>query len=631
MIVPIEWLKEYVDIKKSPKEIAASFTALGLMLDRPIENNVLDLEHRMDRSDWLSIVGCARDLAAMEGLPLKSPEGLVPESAGSGGVEIKVEADDLVHRFNTRVFRGVKVTESPKWLRERLEAYGLPSKNNIVDITNYVMVELGQPMHAQDLAKFSEQEIVLRRAKTGEEITTLLGEKVKLDNETLVLAEGKNLIGIGAIVGSPATAVDQNTTDIILDAGNYNQSNVRKTSRRLNIRNETVLRTEKFLHPHLTQVAIERATKLILELAGGQYFENTDYYPKEIPLTKMELRYLRIEKVGGVFVEPQTIRNILESLGYRVLNTIPDGLKLEVPYFRTDVQVEDDIVSDILRISNYENIPLEAISAAPPKEVTPEIYNFEEKCRDILVALGMHEHITNPLVKFDENDTDTGQIRLENSLNSEQDALRTSIYKTLKPVLAIYRKHKIGGAKLFEVGLTYYKTGKRYEDIKEVRTIEGVVSTENGVVEASNKVKAILAAFFKNLGVDNVRYEKSDAVGVNTAVIFQNKLALGEVRLDSFTLFSENLLKAEKSQLRVRDTLMHKTTEDITLEVDANKALGPTLAKIKGSSEKIADVFVADEFVKGNKKAITIRLTFESENEMGRAEVEEIKKAITKP
>ncbi len=628
MIVPIEWLKEYVNIKKSPKEIAASFTALGLMLDRPIENNVLDLEHRMDRSDWLSIVGCARDLAAMEELLLKLPEGLVPESTGGGGVEIKVEADDLVHRFNTRVFRGVKVAESPKWLRERLEAYGLPSKNNIVDITNYVMVELGQPLHAQDLAKFSKQEIVLRRAKTGEEITTLLGETVKLDNETLVLAEGKNIIGIGAIVGGSATAIDQNTTDIILDAGNYNQSNVRKTSRRLNIRNETVLRTEKFLHPHLTQVAIERATKLILELAGGQYFENTDYYPKEMPLTKMELRYSRIEKVGGVFVEPQTIRNILESLGYKVLNTIPDGLKLEVPYFRTDVQVEDDIVSDILRISNYENIPLEAISAAPPKEVTPEIYNFEEKCRDTLVALGMHEHITNPLVKFDENDTGTGQIRLENSLNSEQDALRTSIYKTLKPVLAIYRKHKIGGAKLFEVGLTYYKTSKRYEDIKEVRTIEAVISTENGVLETSNAVKGILAAFFKNLGINNVRYEKSEVAGVNAAVIFQGKLALGEVRLDSFTLFSENLLKAEKSQLRVRDTLMHKTTEDITLEVDANKALGPMLAKIKSSNEKIADVFVADEFVKGNKKAVTIRLTLESQSEIGRSEIEEIKKAI---
>ena len=632
MIIPIEWLKEYVDIKKSPKEIGESFTALGLMLDRLVENGILDLEHRMDRSDWLSIVGCARDLAAIEGLPLRLPEGAVPEktgeSKGSGGVEIKVEAPDLVRRFNTRVFRGVKVKESPKWLRERLKSYGLPSKNNIVDITNYVMVELGQPMHAQDLAKFSKQEIVLRRAKTGEEITTLLGERIKLDSETLVLAEGKNLIGIGAIVGSPATAVDESTTDIILDAGNYNQSNIRKTSRRLNIRNETVLRTEKFLHPHLTQMAIERATKLILELAGGQYFENIDYYPKEVPLTKMPLRYSRIEKVGGILLPAQTVKNILKALGYRVLEENSAGMQIEVPYFRTDIAVEDDIVSDILRINNYENIPLEIISAAPPKEVTPEIYNFEEKCRDILVSLGMHEHITNPLVKFDGNNTAAGQIRLENSLNSEQDALRTSIHETLKPVLAIYQKHKINSAKLFEVGLTYYKIGDRYENIKEIRTIEGVVSTENGVKQASNTAKEILAAFFKNLGIDNVRYEKPEGIEINGAVIFQNKLALGDIRLDSFTLFSESSLKAEKSQLRVRDTIMHKTTEDITLEVDTDRALGPTLAKLKGLNEKITDVFVVDEFVKGNKKAVTIRLVLESANETNREEVEKIKSSI---
>lgn len=625
MIVPIEWLKEYVDIKKSADKIAESFTALGLLLDRPVENDVLDLEHRMDRSDWLSIVGCARDLAAMEGLELKLPEGLVPEKAGDGGVEIKVEATDLVHRFNTRVFRGLKVAESPKWLKDRLEAYGIATKNNVVDITNYVMIELGQPMHAQDLAKFSKQEIVLRRAKTGEEITTLLGETVKLDSETLVLAEGKNLIGIGAIVGSPATAVDETTTDIVLDAGNYNQSNVRKTSRRLNIRNETVLRTEKFLHPHLTQVAIERATKLILEIAGGQYFENADYYPKEAPLTKMTLRYSRVEKIGGIVLEKEKIREILEALEYRVLTAESTGLKLEVPYFRTDVLVEDDIVSDILRINNYANIPLEVVSSAPPKEVTPEIYKFEEKCRDVLVSLGMHEHITNPLVKFHEGEGgDKTQIRLENSLNSEQDAMRTSIYETLKPVLAVYKKHKIGGAKLFEVGLTYHKTGNRYEDIREIRTIEGLVAIENGVKQASDAVKAILTALFRNLGIDNVSYEGL----ANTTTILQGKLELGQIRLDSFTLFSENLVKAEKKNLRVRDTIMHQTTEDITLEVDADKTLGPILSKIKDSNKKITSVYVVDEFTKGDKKAVTVRFILEDANEVSREEVEKIKTAI---
>jgi phenylalanyl-tRNA synthetase beta chain len=188
MKVPLIWLKDYIDTKKTPKEIAESFTALGLMLDKPIEKDVLDLEHRMDRSDWLSIIGCARDFAAMEGLKFKFPE--LNKTAGkqpkkSQIIDIKIECPDLVHRFNTRVFRGIKVKKSPKWLSERLEAYGIPSINNIVDITNFVMVELGQPMHAQDIAKMEKPEIVIRRAKDNEEITTLLGQQIKLNSKQL--------------------------------------------------------------------------------------------------------------------------------------------------------------------------------------------------------------------------------------------------------------------------------------------------------------------------------------------------------------------------------------------------------------------------------------------------------------
>ena len=521
MIVPIEWLKEYVNTKKSPEDIAKSFTVLGLMLERIIEGKVLDLEHRMDRSDWLSIVGCARDFAAMEGKELKKPEGITPEPNGAGKVEIKVKAPDLVKRFNTRVFKNIEVKESPDWLKKRLDLYGIPSKNNIVDITNYVMVELGQPMHAQDLAKFSKQEIVLRKAKNGESIITLLGEEVELDKDTLVLAEGKNIIGIGAIVGGAQTAVGENTKDIVLDAGNYNQANIRKTSRRLGIRNETVLRTEKFLHPEATQKAIERATKLILDLAGGTYHINEDYYPKEVPLTTMTLRYSRVKQIGGIELSQESIKTTLKALGYKILEENSAGLKLEVPYFRTDVLVEDDIVSDILRINNYEQIPFENIDTAPPKEVTPKIYDFEDRCRDILVSLGMHEHITNSLIQKDP--ATKNQVTLVNALNSEQSALRTTIYETLKPTLIIYGKHKLKSPKLFEVGLTYHQTGKKYEDIKEIRTIEGLISLDGGVKEANNTLKKILSTFFKNLGINNLKYKKNS----NAATIYQSKLELG--------------------------------------------------------------------------------------------------------
>lgn len=621
MIIPIEWLKEYINIRKPEKDIAESFTSLGLLLEKPPENSILELEHRMDRSDWLSIVGCARDLAAFEGAELKKPEGLIPESKGNGNVAIKVKAPDLVKRFNTRVFRGLTVKESPKWLKRRLEEYGLPSLNNIVDITNYVMVELGQPMHAQDLSKFSKQEIVLRRAKKGEIVKTLSGEEVEVDKETLVLAEGNNLIGIGAIVGSSLTAVDENTTDIVLDAGNYNQSNIRKTSRRIGIRNETVLRTEKFLHPELTQVAIERATKLILDLAGGDYYDNEDYYKDEVPQTEMTLRYSRIEKIGGIKLDQDAIKEILKALEYETLEENSAGLKLKVPYFRTDVLVEDDIVADILRINNYSNIPMEQLETAPPNDITPEIYTLEDKCRDILVGLGLHEHITNPLIKTTGENT---QIVLLNALNSDQSALRETIKETLKPIISIYKKHKLPSAKLFEIGLTYHKTGNKYKDLKEIRTLE-VLMDNSGEVEATNKIlKKTLGAFLLNMGITNTRYEKSGS----RAVIYQDNLELGELQLDSFTILIENLLKATKKELRVKTTLTHKTTEDMTFEIDTNREVGPIIEKIIASDDKIADVEIRSSIMKEGKRFVTFRITIEDINEVPRDEVQKIKNAI---
>ncbi len=602
MLVPIKWLKDYVNTNKSPKEIAESFTALGLMLDKPIANDVMDLEHRMDRSDWLSIIGCARDFAAFEGIELKKPEGAVPTPKGNGNISIKVEAPDLVRRFNTRVFKGVKVAESPDWLKERLTSYGLPTINNIVDITNFVMVELGQPMHAQDLNKFSKQEIVFRRGKAGEKVITLLGQEVEVDEETLVMAERENLIGIGAIVGSKRTSVDNTTTDIILDAGNYNQANIRKTSRRLNIRNETVARTEKFLHPELTQLAIERATKLILDLAGGDYYENEDYYPVQSKTKEMNLRFSRVEKIGGIVIGPTKAKDILTRLEYKVLSENSEGIKLEIPYFRTDIEVEDDIVSDILRINNYKNIPHEVINSAPPQEVTPAILDFEDKLRDLLVNLEGHEHITSPLVK--ENSDDKTQIVLDNSLNSEQNALRTSIREALKGVSEIYKKNKIDSGLIFEIGKTYFKTGNTYNDLQEIRVLEVYAWNKEGIKAANNNIKQVLSGLLVNLGIKEV--------SIQNKTIKQGKMELGEIRNDSFTLFTENLLKCEKSQLRVRDQISNITTKDITVEVKPNEKLSSYFAKIQNENKDAIEISQVDEFVKGDSTFVTFRIFIEN-------------------
>lgn len=632
MRIPIKWLKEYIACKKSPEEIAESFTLLGLLLDKQIANEVLDLEHRMERSDHLSIIGCARDLAAREGLTLKEPEshtegGKVPSVDQI--VEIKVECPNLVKRFNTRTFRNIKVKESPKWLKERLEAYGIPSKNNIVDITNYVMVEYGQPMHAQDLAKFAKPEIVIRMAKKGEKITTLHGDLVDLDEETFILAQNDAPIAIGGIVGGADTGVTESTTAIVLDAGNYDQASIRKTSRRLKIQNETVSRYDKFLHPKLTEIAIERAAKLILDLAGGEYLENIDYYPETIPLKTQEISLKRIKTIGGVDFAMDKVKKILTSLGYAILKEESKSLQVEVPYWRTDIAVEDDLISDVLRINGYENIKSQLMQNAPPKEITSEYYKFEERCQDILVALGLHEHITEPLVSANENNKE--QVKLESSFSSEKGAMRTSIYETLKPVLDIYKKHGVEGVGLFEIGKIYEKkgTGSKLEDYVETRVIEAVFSMEGESAAINEKVGGIFFGFLHNLGIYPYRPKLKDReVGY-----YQDELLLGVKRLDSFCFYTENLYKAKKIITRVKVELTHKMFEDITFTYDVGKPLGEKLEKIKEIDTRITNVEVIkeykDEKIGKGKNSITIRVTFEDRNEIPSKEITALKEKIT--
>jgi phenylalanyl-tRNA synthetase beta chain len=627
MKIPIEWLKEYVNTKKSPREIAESFTSLGLLLDKPIENNVLDLEHRMDRSDWLSITGCARDLAAFEGLELKNPELHNEKGKEGGGVAIRVEVPELCRRFNTRVFRGVTVKESPEWLKKHLEAYGMTPINNIVDITNYVMVELGNPLHAQDLDKFERQEIVIRKARPQEKITTLDGTAIELDNSMFVLSQNNEAITIGGVVGGAKTAVTAETKDIVLDAGNYYQANIRKTARKLKIQNETVLRYDKFLHPENTQVALERAAKLILELAGGEYYENEDYYPKPVATTQMPLRLSRVKALSGLTFEMDNIRKILTSLGYKILEEKEAEILVEVPYFRTDVQVEDDIVADILRINDYKNIPARPINAAPPKETTPNIYKLEEELRNAAVSLGLHEHITDPLVSADKSLKN--QVLLENSFSTEKNALRTSLYKTLAPVVQPYYKQGIKKVKIFEIGAVYEveKNSNKYENYREIRVMTAICKKDAAPYEISKTTRKVLSGLLFTMDINNVKYEKHE----DKTLIRQKNNNLGYLTYDSFTLYTENLLKAERTNVRVVGEHQNIITEDISITLDLNKPFGPVYEKIKNFDPEIYRIRVADEYFdkEKGKKSILVRLEF-LEKQTSMEKVYKIKEGIEK-
>ncbi len=562
MKIPLNWLQDYVDLDKTPAEIAASFTQIGLMLDKPLDDSgVLDLEHRMDRSDWLSIVGCARDLAAFENIKLKEPKlytkpGQPPTTKYHIPITVQTPA---VRRFQTRVFKGIKVGPSPKWLVDRLTLYGMETKNNIVDITNYVMVEYGQTMHAQDLAKLPGSDITIRPAKSGEKLTTLLGTVVTLDPATFILTSGGVATVIGGIVGGKLTGVSDSTIDIILDAGNYDSRIIRQNSRRLKIINESVNRNDKFLDPRLIDIAMARATELILELAGGTYYDNDDYYPSPISPSTQTLHFARLKLLSGLNISTSTVKRILKSLCYQIIEENELALTVEIPYFRTDIEVEDDLVADVLRIYDYANLPVLPLNTPVPVDITQDIYRFEDRLRDLLVAQGAHEHITTPLVLAS---VESDQIKLANALSTDQNALRTSIVPQLALVSHNYAKHGVDKAVLFELGNTFHSNLPLPSERRDLSAYR-----KEGIEHTLSTLMAQL----------NIPYQIS-----RDLKIVSGTTVIGELTPISFTLYTHLLLPLASPYGRVITEFSHPKILDISLIVPASLKYADILDALQG-------------------------------------------------
>lgn len=570
MKIPLIWLKDYIETNKSIKELAADFTQLGLMLDKPLDDtNVMDLEQRLNRSDLLSMIGCARDLAAFGETKLKLPK--IYSKAGKEippNDKIKISVNTpVVRRFQTRIFKGIKVEPSPFWLIDRLHAYGMESVNNIVDITNFCMIEYGQPMHAQDIAQLPGKDITIRKAKTSEKLITLLGTEIKLTEDTHVLTSGGEPIVILGVVGGKQTRVNNSTKDIILDAGNYDSRAIRKASRQLKIMNETVSRDDKFLDPRLIDHALARATELILNLAGGTYYDNDDYYPLPVIPQTMTLRISRLKLLSGMDISPTKAKKILKSLEYAVVEEGEGTITVEVPYFRTDIEVEDDLVSDILRINNYSNIPLQSLSTPVPPDITPPIYKFEEHLRDLMIAQGAHEHITCSLTQSSGH---KDQVNLVNALTSDQNALRTDLVHGLTHVLSTYQKHKLNNIPVFEIGKVFRASDKNY--------LEGRLLTV-----ITNAVERSLATLFSSLGITKYQINKKHEIVVASKLV-------GNITPTSYTIVTDALMPLTVKYKGIVSEFDHTTSLDLSLLCPSKVVYADildTLSLIKGDWSNI--------------------------------------------
>ncbi len=495
---------------------------LGADLDDFAGDVVIDLDITPNRPDCLSVVGIAREVAALTGAPLRVPEPRLPESDFDSSEMITVEiADpDICPRYSAVVLRGVKVGPSPLWLQRRLHLCGVRPHNNIVDVTNYVMLERGQPLHAFDGAKLRGG-IIVRRATAGETITTLDGDLRRLTPGNLVIADHAGPVAIAGVMGGLDSEVDESTSTVVLESANFNRTSIRQTSRQLRLVTDASKRFDKGIDPELTVPSALRAAALMAELSGASIGRGVvDQYPRPVEPLYLSVATRDVERLLGLNVSADEASRILSSLGFGVAAS-GDRLDLRVPTFRRDVEGRADLAEEIARIKGYDLIPTTLPSGAVP-ETLPEPYrHWGRIARETLVGAGFQEVITYSLVDGEtakrltaELSPDAARIelnmmRLVNPMTPEQAYLRTTLLGSLLRTIASNMRHE-RRAYIFELGRVYLPplqplpderrtlgvafTGPREQESWNSRAEEGDFFDLKGVVEAVIRAMGIVGA-----------------------------------------------------------------------------------------------------------------------------------------
>jgi phenylalanyl-tRNA synthetase beta chain len=473
MKVVYNWLKEFVDAKASAAELRTRLSLCGVAIDSIEEapaGPVLDAEITSNRPDCLGHYGIAREVATIYRLPLKPVQPKLKESAekAADAARVDIEAPELCGRFTARVMRGVKVQPSPDWLRKRLEAIGQNSINNVVDITNYVMFELGHPLHAYDLDKLNDRRIVVRKSKAGEKIRTLDGAGRTLAKDMCVIADGARAIGIGGVMGGAETEISFSTRNILIECAWFDPIAVRRTSKALGLRTEASYRFERGADPEMAELASRRTAELIQQVAGGEILSGViDVYPRPEPLRKIKFTRKELLRVMGADIPDRDIEDILSALGFHPVRV--DGNRgsagslvaeweCQQPSWRRDVTRGIDLVEEVARHYGYEKFPPRLPPAKQPAHALPHAEALE-RIIERLVGLGYHEIVAIPIVdsKLDALFRPEGVTPavIGNPLAEDASTMRSNGIVSMASALEWNLNHGQRNLRLFEIGRTY--------------------------------------------------------------------------------------------------------------------------------------------------------------------------------
>jgi len=474
-----------------------------------------------NRPDALSHIGVARDISALLGKELKIPKVKSSKSI-SKLAEIEIEDKLNCPRYSAKIVKNVKINESPAWLKNKIKNIGLRPINNIVDVTNFVMHEVGQPLHAFDLNNLSKKKIIVKSTKEISTFKTLDSKDRKLPKDTLMICDGEKPIAIAGVMGGENSEINLETKDILIESAYFNPSSIRKTSKALALNTDASYRFERGTNPNITDFAAIRAAELIAEVSGGKIEEGIiDNYPNKIEPKKLTVRFTRISKLLGFGIDKEKIKNILSALELNIIKEDKDNLIVTVPTFRPDIEREVDIIEEIARINGYENIPtISKISITLDKK-TDET-TFTELIKSVANSLGFYEMINNPLLSKEKAMVIGDPIIVKNPQNLDMEYLRTSLIQGGLKVVSHNIKFGEKDLQLYEVGNVFNKTKKNiksFDDFTEKSKLLFIVTGKSTKKEWNvnesgydfYKLKGFLNSFERKIFLDNVLNDSYNA------------------------------------------------------------------------------------------------------------------------
>lgn len=538
---------------------------VGTLLTDYLGDTILNLEITPNRPDCLSVIGIAREIAALNRRDINLPEVSYREGLSSIDKNISVEilSPDLCPRYCASLITGVKLGDSPVWMQQRLIACGMRPINNVVDVTNYVMLECGQPLHSFDYNRINGKKIIVRRAFEGERMITLDGVGRLLSRDMLVITDEGGVIAIAGVMGGFESEVIKDTTSILLEAANFNPASIHYTGRTLCLYSEACMRFERGLRPELTMPALKRATQLIVQLGGGEAAKGVvDIYPGKLEPERIKLPLNEVKRVLGVGFDSSQVQSTLDSLGFDCqIGKSGSEIYAVPPYWRSDVHLTVDLIEEVARIVGYDSIPTTMLSQPIPEQNQQPVDSLRYELRRCLSGCSFQEIITYSLTSLDMINrllADTGSadfspLRIANPMTADQEYLRTSLRPNLIATLKTNRRHEDGGIRLFEIGKIYLPRPKYLPD--ECEILCGLMSGAR--FEKSWLTREESVDFYDDRNESpGVKFNDADLLGIPLRItISPRTLEKNSLEMKRRTKKESQLLPLDESVIKIKKLL----------------------------------------------------------------------------